>query len=97
MIIAVSEAITYCNGEELTFPHELTIDLSTGKITTDLEIKDLVYDYTDITVNTNNGEVTTGISSLTFLNQFDLKDLRELFDYKEKDVEEEEEDSADLD
>lgn len=92
-MILERECTTYCNGEQDTIPHDIQINLDTGKVISDIDLKNHVYDYTKFNIITSDKkEREFAISSLTFLSEDDLRDLRDAVGYVIEEETETEED-----
>jgi hypothetical protein len=85
MILRIDKAYTYCDyNEEEPFFHDLLIDISNGKVSTDLNINGMTHNFTEFFLETSKGKTDVRISSLDFLDNNELEYIQEVCNYKEK-------------
>ena len=86
MILRIDKAYTYCDyNEEEPFLHDLLIDISNGKVSSDLNINGMTHNFTEFFLETSNGKIDVRITSLDFLNNYELEYIQEVCNYKDED------------
>lgn len=84
MILRIDNATTYCDyNEEEGISHDLLIDLSTGKVSTDLNINNQIHNFTEFILETPNEKTEVRVTSLDFLDDNELEYIQKICMYVE--------------
>lgn len=100
MLVNINHAESYFDGSEEAVEHlqGLSIDLTDGRVYHKLNTNGLIHDNTNFTVINKSGIKTDVIiGSLDWLNELDLKEVREACEYSKTNNDIDEEDLIRLD